>query len=235
MDKKVERRAFTIEDLRTVRSEGDEPPKIAGHAAVFNTWSEDLGGFIEMARPGAFKRSIKSDDIRALWNHDPKYVLGRNKANTLTLAEDERGLYFEAFPPDTQWARDAMVSIDRGDVSQMSFGFRTMKDKWDEETKPVQRELIECNVFDVSPCTFPAYPATDVAVRALERAGISYERLEAVFAKSYAGAELNDEDRAVIVNAISTLNGLSPETEEPAEIPADLSMLRHRLELTMRM
>ncbi len=235
MDKKIERRAFTIEDLRTIRADGDEPPKIAGHAAVFNTWSEDVGGFIEMVRPGAFKRSIKSDDIRALWNHNSDYVLGRNKAKTLTVAEDEKGLYFEAFPPDTQWARDAMVSIDRGDVSQMSFGFDTIKDQWNEEATPVQRELIECNVFDLSPCTFPAYPETDVAVRALERAGISYERLEAVFTKSYAGAELNDEDRATIVNAISTLNGLSPATEEPAEIPTDLSTLRHRLELTMRM
>jgi len=84
------------------------------------------------------------------------------------LSEDEVGLHVEIDPPDTQWARDAMTTIERGDVTQMSFGFYTIKDEWNQNTTPQERGLVEVECFDVSPCTSPAYPDTDVAVRAME-------------------------------------------------------------------
>ena len=161
MDKEI--RSFPIE-LR-VAKDGDTR-KIVGHAAVFDQWSEDLGGFREMVKPGAFKKTLKEADVRALFNHDANYVLGRNKAGTLSLDEDDTGLAVDITPPDTQWARDLMTSMDRGDINQMSFGFRVVKDAWNEEDKKdITRELLEVELFDVSPVTYPAYPQTSVSVR----------------------------------------------------------------------
>ena len=161
----LERRAFAIDNLE-IRKQAAGPGTIAGHAAVFNSLSVNLGGFREKIDPGAFKRTIKESDIRALFNHDANQVLGRNKAATLRLTEDEQGLAIEIDPPDTQAARDLTVLIERGDVSQMSFGFRTITDRWETQGGEQIRTLEEVDLFDVSPVTFPAYPETDVALRA---------------------------------------------------------------------
>jgi hypothetical protein len=163
MENEIERRTF---DLAELRLEGDKKPTIRGYAAVFNKFSEDLGGFREKIAPGAFAGAIQGNDVRALFNHDPNYVLGRTKAKTLRLSEDEKGLVIEIDPPDTQFARDLMVSMQRGDISQMSFGFQTIKDNWKKsQGKDMERTLLEVRLLDVSPVTFPAYPQTSVAVR----------------------------------------------------------------------
>jgi len=162
MEKEV--RYFDVE----LRMSEDESPKIIGHAAVFNQWSEDLGGFREKIRPGAFKKTLKESDVRALFNHDSNYVLGRNKSGTLGLSEDDTGLAIEIDPPDTTWANDLKVSMKRGDVNQMSFGFQTVKDEWNNEDKDkIERELVEVKLFDVSVVTYPAYPQTNAQVRAM--------------------------------------------------------------------
>ena len=165
---KLERRAFELTDLE-VRADENEPKKIRGYAAIFEKLSVPLWGFREKISKGAFAESIKKDDIRALWNHDPNYVLGRNKSGTLALEEDDKGLKIEVTPPDTQWARDLLVSIERKDVTQMSFGFEVEKDEWDRsDEKNVIRTLLKTRLFDVSPVTFPAYPQTSVGVRSAE-------------------------------------------------------------------
>src|SRR4051812_13150212 len=92
-----ERRHYTIAELRADK----DKRTIVGHAAVFNS-PTDLGWFREQIRPGAFAESVKVDDVRALFNHNPDHVLGRNKAGTLKLAEDDKGLAIEITPPDTQ-------------------------------------------------------------------------------------------------------------------------------------
>ncbi len=161
----IERRSVEMIELRVVQEDGAKP-KIRGHAAVFNKLSEPMWGFREQISPGAFQKTLAKDDIRALFNHDPNFVLGRNKAKTLTLAEDDKGLYIEIDPPDTQWARDLQETIRRGDISQMSFGFIVSKDEWlNEKNKESIRTLLEVKLFDVSPVTFPAYPQTSVKVR----------------------------------------------------------------------
>ena len=83
------------------------------------------------------------------------------------MREDEQGLYVEIDPPDTQVARDLVTSIERGDISQMSFGFQTIKDSWETEENAAKdlRTLEKVKLWDVSPVTFPAYQETDVAVR----------------------------------------------------------------------
>jgi HK97 family phage prohead protease len=162
MEIQTERRAFPIE----LRVEGDEKPKIRGYAAVFNKMSDNLGGFREKIAPGAFKRTLNNADVRALFNHDPNVVLGRTGAGTLTLREDDKGLWMEIEPPDTADARDLMTLIERGDVDQASFAFRVLKDTWkNEESKEPIRTLDEVQLFDVSPVTYPAYPQTSVDVR----------------------------------------------------------------------
>lgn len=165
----IERRIFQCDGLE-VRAAGDaEPARLVGYAAIFGEWSEELWGFREQIAPGAFAKSL-GGDVRALFNHDPNLILGRTKAKTLTLREDQRGLYVEILPPDTAFARDLMESMRRGDVDQMSFGFRTIKDQWtdDSSTGKVTRTLLEVELFDVSPVTFPAYAQTEIALRSLD-------------------------------------------------------------------
>jgi HK97 family phage prohead protease len=149
----------TTTELRI--KEGDDGiKKLAGYAARFNRVAEIGWWFDETIKPGAFEESIRTDDIRALFNHDSNLVLGRNRAKTLNLFEDEQGLAFEIVPPDTQTARDLLVSVERGDVSQMSFQFDVIKDEWeygqDSKEKDL-RTLIKVKLYDVSVATFGAY------------------------------------------------------------------------------
>ena len=149
-------------------------PKLVGHAALFNTptpiWST-IGHYTEVLAPGCFSRALREgDDCRALWNHDPNYVLGRSSAGTLKLAEDATGLAVEIVPPDTQWVRDLLESVRRRDVSGMSFGFipvpgkseRLLAQPGDTTDTIIRREV---RILDVSLATYPATPETSVYVR----------------------------------------------------------------------
>ena len=161
----LEERSFDFQ----IEKRDDETGELIGHAAIFNKYT-DILWWKERIIPGAFKESIKSDDIRALFNHDPNYVLGRNKAGTLKLEEDEKGLAVRIKPPDTQIANDVVKLIERGDVSQMSFAFQVLEDAWvyGEEKDPDKRDLIKVKLWDVSPVVYPAYKGTDIAVRSYE-------------------------------------------------------------------
>lgn len=166
---KIERRFIPATEIRA-DTEG-ETRRIVGYAALFNSRSADLGGFEEVIAPGAFKDAIAGSDIRSLFNHDPNLVLGRVKAGTLRVEEDDRGLKIENDLPDTQVGRDLLVSMNRGDVDQMSFAFRIAQggDVWEERDGSVVRTITKvAEMFDVSPVTYPAYPDTSVAVRRLD-------------------------------------------------------------------
>jgi len=166
------KREYRVISGAQFRASGDAK-SLAGYAAVFNQLSEDLGGFREMVRPGAFKRCLDSGpDVRCLFNHNSSVVLGRTKAGTLSLAEDDQGLSFYCDMPETQAARDLMQSVGRGDIDQCSFGFIVNQDNWSEGTDSagrltVLRELLDVELFDVSPVTYPAYPQTSVSARSL--------------------------------------------------------------------
>lgn len=163
----IERRYIAVQEFRMVK-EPDKMPMMVGMAALFNTLSEDLGGFREQIAPGAFEKSLKNSDVRCLWNHDSNHVLGRTASGTLRIKETKQGLQIENDMPDTMCARDLGVSMERGDVNQMSFGFCTIKDNWEQMDGETIRTLIEVELFDVSPVTFPAYPDTQVAMRSLD-------------------------------------------------------------------
>lgn len=160
------RTCFAIEDVEVREEEGKT--KIAGYAAMFEKLSVPIYDFREKIRAGAFLSSLSKNNVRALWNHNTDLVLGSTKAGTLTLSEDAKGLRFELSPPDTTAGRDAVVSIKRGDVDGMSFGFRVLKQEWDEkDPKNIVRTLVEVDLREVSPTAFPAYPDTKVKVRTI--------------------------------------------------------------------
>ena len=147
---------------------------LAGYAAKYNSMSDNLGGggmggFREIIKPGAFRRAIEEkQDVRFLFNHDSDHILARTKSGTLSLEDDAVGLRFEAKLPDTQLARDLATSVERGDIDGMSFGFKTVRDDWEFTNGGEIRHLLDVDLFDIGPVTFPAYPDTDVAKRSLE-------------------------------------------------------------------
>ena len=145
--------------------------RLVGYAAVFNSESRDLGGFIEVIRPGAFTRSLteSSDDILALYSHDVGAVLGRVGAGTLKLAEDERGLSYSIDLPATREAQDLKVLVERGDVSGASFGFRVVEEEWDFKHTPHRRELVDVELLEVTITAMAAYADTSVARRSFEQ------------------------------------------------------------------
>jgi len=188
--------------LELRQEEGSERVVLTGYAALFNEPSLILEGirfrFQEVILPGAFRDSLDGD-VRALWQHSDMYVLGRTTNGTLRLEEDERGLRFELEPPPTQWARDAVISIKRGDVTQMSFGFRVPEggDEWDNGPDGIPlRKLKRVELLEISPVTFPAYPKTSVAVRNRMRA-LQEERPIPVDDESRARLELEYLERRV--------------------------------------
>jgi HK97 family phage prohead protease len=172
MSENKEKRESRLFEIRAQDGKEEGQRMLVGYAAVFDSLSENLGGFRERIKPGAFAGAIKTSDVRALYNHDSNQIpLGRSP-ETLRLLEDETGLKVEIDIPDTQLGRDLLVSIDRGDVSQMSFGFSVNRDGQEWEDKKdgyTVRTLTEIHeLFDVSPVVYPAYPDTSIAQRSLE-------------------------------------------------------------------
>ena len=242
-----ESRNIVFQELRVVRSE-NEPPRIQGHAAVFNE-IVDIGSWMrEQILPGAFKPALKKSDTRALFNHDENYVLGRNKSKTLEMKEDKDGLAVDILPPETQLIRDLVLTpMERGDINQMSFGFSVKKEQWDEEKgKTPLRSIVEIeNLYDVSVVTFPAYPTTDASVRSiLTRAGIDFEAVSCMIARAKRGFELKSSDLDLIKATIEVLNGYLPAPLDGAKGGKDgtdddaarkLTLFRKRLELATKL
>lgn len=174
-----------------VRSTGSGGVVVEGHGAVFMRKSQNLGGFREQVADTAFDRTLgDSPDVRALINHDPSALLGRTRSGTLRLAKDTLGLHYEIDMPDRQDARDLLVSMERKDITQSSFGFFVVKggDSWseDEDGFPLRTlTAVSLHNGDVSPVTYPAYEDSDsgIAGRALrslaEVQGLSFEDVQA--------------------------------------------------------
>lgn len=167
----IEKRSIATE-VRAI-SEGDEETShIVGHGAVFNRNSELLfGSFREQIAPGAFD-NVLNDDVRALFNHDPNFVLGRTLSGTLQVSIDAEGLRYDITPPDTPTVRDLVIApIKRGDISGSSFAFSVLDDEWREEDNGIILRTITNigRLLDVSPVTYPAYPDAGTSMRSLEK------------------------------------------------------------------
>ncbi len=176
--KKTEIRSFTLDSIKIETREEDEKLYLSG-IIPFDSMSENMGGFREVIRSGAFTKTLQERDIPCLWNHDTRYVCGRNKNGTLTAEERAVGLAFECQLPDTSWARDLYQSVARRDVPGISFGFVPVKERWtyDEARKFDMRELLEVRLLEISVgVTFPAYPAaeTTASKREFEEGEMDY-------------------------------------------------------------
>lgn len=164
-----EMRSFRAEEIR-VATESDGSRTLIGYAAVFNSPSEDLGGWIEYVDPHAFDRALKGNaDVRCLVEHDPARIVGRTKSGTMTLQADSKGLRFLCKLPDTSIGRDLITSVERGDLDACSFGFIAVEQTWEDDPKSgkVTRTLHDVDLLDTSVVCYPAYPATSVSVRSL--------------------------------------------------------------------
>jgi HK97 family phage prohead protease len=239
---KLETRRFDVEGFE-VREDSDGM-HLEGYAAVFNSRSENLGGFTETIAPGAFRSSLRSrNDIKLLWNHNSSAVLGSTRAGTLTLTEDEKGLRVSAILPNTTHGRDARELISRGDVTGFSFGFSVPNrggDSWSDDG--TERVLKSVRLFEVSVgVAFPAYSATDgtATVRGLDRlakrANVDADALADALLKLEQGEEITADDRAIVDRV---LDELAPQQAvEVEENPLDAGMLalkKKKLELLMK-
>lgn len=152
--------AFSNMEVRA----SEDGTKLVGYAAVFDSPSEPLP-FTEFVRRGAFTKTLNDGaDVRLLIDHEG-VPLARTKSGTLMLTEDDRGLLVESdLDPMNPDAARLISALRRGDISQMSFAFRTVKDNWSDDRRT--RELREVQLFDVSVVTFPAYESTVAELRA---------------------------------------------------------------------
>ena len=164
----------------TVEVKGDT---VVGYAAVFGSASIEEAvrlkqgpnagkvlSFTETISPGAFSAKLAGEhDLRMLIDHETRLILGRESASMMRVGQDSTGLSFECRLPDTSYARDLRVSMDRGDIRECSFGFWTRQDKWSrgQDGISLHRDLIELDVFECSIVTFPVFEATWAELRSM--------------------------------------------------------------------
>lgn len=172
---KKEQRQFS--NLIEVRESGEgEKRTIGGFAVKYNspTLIVDRWGdkFLEEIASGAFDESLKEKKQKALWNHDTSKPLGSVKSGTLRFNSNTEGLNYDIDIPNNSWGNDAYESVQRGDVDGSSFGFICLENKWSkvihEGEEIYKRSIMKADIYEVSPCTFPAYESSEISCRSFE-------------------------------------------------------------------
>src|SRR3982751_4400020 len=162
----------------TRQEEAPDEMIIEGYFALFENETELFDGVYEIISRGAFDNTL-NNDIRALWNHNTQYVLGRNKSGSLELKADEKGLFASIRLPKTQYAQDLYELVKRGDVDQCSFGFNITGEDLEELASGGYRWRInEADLHEVSVVTFPAYENTSVQARAKQVEQLEERKLQ---------------------------------------------------------
>jgi HK97 family phage prohead protease len=206
-----------------VRAEGDGMT-FTGYASVFNSPSEDLGGFVEYVAPGAFKRSLQSrNEVKLLWNHDSGEPLASLRGGTMQLIEDEVGLRVTAKLPNTTRGRDIAELLRTKVIDSMSFGFNVIKDSWSRDGQT--RTLESVRLFEASIVSFPAYAATTATVRSAP--SINADELADALLRLESGEELDDKSAELITDVVNKLKA-QPEVEEVIENGLDLLDLKQK-------
>lgn len=230
MSAEVEMRQVQVQDLE-LRQDGNGRT-FSGYAAVFNSDSEPLP-FIEQIRPGAFERTLAArNQVKMFVNHEDTMVLASTRAGTLRLNEDRRGLRVSADLPETSYARDLAVLMERGDVDSMSFGFHVPRggDEWSDDGQ--RRYLNEIALREVSVVTgFPAYEETSATVRKAmllaQRTQTQADALVDALTALESGQSLSDSQADLLVGVVEQQRADS-ETEAD---PGLVDVLRDKLDL----
>ena len=178
-----------------IREEGGVK-RLVGYAAVFDSNSVNLGGFVEAIRSGAFRRTLAAGaDVRAMLEHDPGKIFARSTVaegpGTLKVGEDDHGLRVEITPNDSQAGRDVIEHVRSGVLDAMSFGFYVAEggERWNFKALPNLRELTDVDLDDVSVVSFPAYPKTEIALRSVETGRRCFEAARNAHAMAVAEIE----------------------------------------------
>jgi len=202
---KIVRSEYRMEDVEIGE---DEEVILRGYAAVYNSDSENMGGFFEQIAPGAF-RDVMGDDVRAYLNHDENRLLGRVSSGTLTISSDDRGLYYEVKMPNTTYAKDLIELMKRGDINQSSFAFLIGDDYWEERNGETYRIITKISrLLDVSPVAQPAYPdaTSEIAARDLETEPEVEVEAVAPIEVAPVEAEIKEDDSNIYLYKSKILN-----------------------------
>jgi uncharacterized protein len=243
-------------EVRELRADGDGEETIGftGHAALFDNRIKIGGkwGWYEEIAQGAFDSALeREDDVRLLKNHNPDLILARTTTGRLRLSVDDIGLVVDADMTPTTVAKDLAMSLSYGDITQMSFGFRVLSDEWstlnagtDDEAE--LRRILDVELWDVSPVTFPAYPDTDAALRAHEMdlicrslgidPGERHQLLDAL-GRTEPNPDLSAQLRAAATRLTETADSLTSHASEQGadtrdasgSAPTSVLRLRHQL------
>ena len=138
--------------------------RLGGYASVFNQPTDLGGGQKEAIAPGAFDVAMETSDVRALYNHSPLHVLGRQSVGTLRLSLDSTGLEYEIDLPRTSYSSDLRELVERGDIDGASFAFVPDRAEFDRDSG-VTTHISVSQLIDVSPVTFPAYAGATAEAR----------------------------------------------------------------------
>lgn len=204
------RKSSVVREEREFRLESAEYDgrTIRGYAAVYNVDSEWMGGFYEQISAGAFD-NVMENDVRAYFNHDENYLLGRVSSGTLRISTDKKGLLYEVDLPNTTYANDLIELMKRGDVNQSSFAFLIEKDRW-EQRDGVTYRIIEkvSRLLDVSPVAQPAYPDATSELKRRELENENKEEAKADTSSEDASVDVKaeDSDSDIYVYKLKTLN-----------------------------
>lgn len=175
----MEQRMLKMHDMQT-RSDDNDDLVLEGYFAVYGDIYNVWEGATESIAPGAFSESI-SGDVRALYNHDDSLILGRTSAGTLELKDDSHGLWGRIkINRNDSDAMNAYERIKRGDVTGCSFGFNIESEETEyRDDGTVHWTITKVNpLYEVSPCVFPAYGATNVSARGAELDEMKKRKLE---------------------------------------------------------
>ena len=172
-------RDFKTQFNITRAEESEEERLIEGYFALYEQETELFDGIFEIITKGAFDNTL-NNDVRALWNHNTQFVLGRSKNGSLQLKTDEKGLFGIIKLPKTQYAEDLHELVKRGDIDQCSFGFNILAEDLEELASGGYRWRInEIDLHEISVVTFPAYENTTVQARAKEVEQLEQRKLQA--------------------------------------------------------
>lgn len=194
----MEKRLFNIENRFETKEDGQEV--VVGYGSIFNSRSENLGGFYEYISPAAIsEETIAKSDVRALINHDQNLILARSTTGTLNLTVDEKGLKYEFDIPETSYGKDLAINMQNGNLNQSSFAFTVASngDEWstDEDGNDIRTITSIDRLYDVAVVTYPAYSQADSDLVVAQRGLAMYKEKQ----------EIKEEENDLVARSLAKL------------------------------